>query len=130
MIRVDFVKSICFCSKNGPKMGAKSRLWRLLENLVIDFSALVYIIYYIHVQIWFLKYGSKCFQPIRFQDFQISCISVERKDETTYYMYVTTNSWMSKVWLGLIKNGHGHSDHRNLKLVVSHGRIDEITLLT
>ena len=75
-------------------MGAKSGLWRLLENLVIDFFCIwsimkVYIIYYIHVQIWFLKYGSKCFQPIRLQDLPISCICVERKDETAYYMCVT-----------------------------------------
>ena len=29
-------------------------------------------------------------------------------------------------WLGVINNGHGHADHRNLTLAVSQERIDGI----
>ena len=78
------VKQKYFCPKMG-KMGlkwARKRFFflNLLENVIINFfwfwsvtkiyiicSFLAQILYLI--KIWFLRYGPKCFWPIRLQDF-------------------------------------------------------------
>ena len=71
--------------ENGPKMGQKQGFLNLLKNLVINFYYIcsimkIYIICCLPVQIpylgkfLFLRYGPKCSQPIRLQDFLINHI--------------------------------------------------------
>ena len=85
----------------------------------------IYIIYCVPTEIpylgkfLFLKYGPKCSQPIRLQDFLINHIS-----RTDISLHVDTDSHKSKVdqkhfWVGMVKNGFGQSGHRTIKLVVS-----------
>ena len=86
----DFLEKNFFCSpklgkwaQNGPKTGF---FFNLLENLVTNFYRLwsimkIYIICCVAAQIpylrkfLFLRYGPKCSQPVRLQDFLINHIS-------------------------------------------------------
>ena len=83
--------------KNGPKQG----FLNILKNFVINFYWIcsimnIYIICCAPAQIsclgkfWFLKYGPKCSQPIRLQDFLIIHIS-------------RTNHWNSLAFCMLIQ---------------------------
>ena len=84
-----------------PKMGQKNSFFNLLENLVINFYWIwsimeIYIICCVPAQIpylgkfLFLRYGPKCSQPIRLQDFLINHIS-------------RTNQWNSLIFCMLIQ---------------------------
>ena len=95
--------------ENGPKMGPKQGFFDLLENLVINFYWIwsimkIYIICCVPAQIpylgkfLFLRYGPKCSQPIRLQDFLINYIS-------------RTNQWNSLIFYMLIQI------HINQKLI-------------
>ena len=78
-------KKILNC-ENQPKMGQKQDFLKVLKNFVINFYWIcsimkMYIICYVPAQIpylekfWLLRYGPKCSQPIRFQEFLINHIS-------------------------------------------------------
>ena len=88
MTQPDFLGKIFFASnwEKGPKMVQKQGFFNLLENLVINFYWIwsimeIYIICCVPAQIpylekfLFLRYGPKCSQPIRLQDFLINHIS-------------------------------------------------------
>ena len=103
MTELDFLGNF-FCPQNlenGPKMGQKQGFLNLLGNLVITFYWIwcileIYIICFVPAQIpylgkfLFLRYGPKCSQPIRLQDFLINHIS-------------RTNQWNSLVFCILIQ---------------------------
>ena len=97
--------------------------FNLLKNFVINFYLIcsiikIYFICCVPAQIpyfgrfWFLRYGPKCSQPIRLQDFLINHIS-------------RRNRWNSQIfcmkifWVGVVRNGCGQSGHRTLKFAVS-----------
>ena len=48
-------------------------------------------------KILFLRYGSKCSQPIRWQDFLINHISPEQINEIVRFLHIDTNSSKLKV---------------------------------
>ena len=90
-----------------PKLGkcAKSSFLNILKNCVINFYWIcsimrIYNICCVPAQIpylgkfWFLRYGPKCSQPIRLQDFLISHISRTNQWNT---LHVDTNSHELKV---------------------------------
>ena len=70
--RAGFFEKIFFAPKMG-KMGQKQGFLNLLEDLVISFkeSSQIFCIFaqipYLR-EIWFLRYGPKCYLPIRLQD--------------------------------------------------------------
>ena len=89
-IPIEVVRDRFFCLQNwenGPKVGQKQVVFfYLLENLILNFYWIwsimnMYIIYFVPEQIpylgkfLFLRYGPKCSQPIRLQDFLINHIS-------------------------------------------------------
>ena len=72
--------------KDGPKTGQKQDFLNLLKDVVINFCWIcsimkMYIIWCVPAQIpflgkfLFLRYGPKCSQPVKLQDFLISLIS-------------------------------------------------------
>ena len=72
--------------KDDPKTGQKQDFLNLLKNVVINFCWIcsimkMYIIWCVPAQIpflgkfLFLRYGPKCSQPVKLQDFLISLIS-------------------------------------------------------
>ena len=87
-----------FCPKNlenGPKMDQKEGFLNLLKKFVINFYRIsakmkIHIICYAPAQIpylgrfWFLRYGPKCSQPIRLQEFS-STISPDQINEIAWY---------------------------------------------
>ena len=84
-----------------PKLG--KWVQNLLENLVINFYWIwsitkTYIICSAPAQIkylgkfLFLRYGLKCFQPIRLQDFLINHISRTNQWNSLIFLHVDTNS--------------------------------------
>ena len=87
--RAGFSEKKLFLPQNwekGPKMGLKQGFFNLMENLVINFYWIwyimeIYIICCVPAQIpylekfLFLRNGPKCSQPIRLQDFLINVIS-------------------------------------------------------
>ena len=85
----------------APKMGQNQGFFNLLENLVINFYWIwsimkIYILCCVPAQIpflgkfLFLRYGPKCSQPIRLQDYLINHIS-------------RTNQWNSLISFMLIQ---------------------------
>ena len=95
----NFLEKNFFCPLNwgnGPKMAPKQVFFNLLGNLLTNFYRLwsimkIYIICCVAAQIpylrkcLFLRYGAKCSQPVRLQDFLISHIS-------------RTNQWNSLIF--------------------------------
>ena len=88
------------------KWAKNSVLWILLKNLVINFYWIcsivrIYIIccYMLFANniILFLRYGPKCFQPIRLQDFLINYISRTNQWNSLIFLHVDTNSHKLKV---------------------------------
>ena len=83
-----------------PNMGQKHGFFNLLENLVINFYWIwsimeIYIICCVPAQIpylgkfLFLRYGPKCSQPIRLQDFLINHISrANQWNSLIFYMLI------------------------------------------
>ena len=106
------------------KMGQKLVAFvETMKNLVINFFwtyslMQFYTICCVSVQIpylgkiWFLRYRSKCSQPIRLQHFYVSPIL---RTNRLNFLHVYINSWNFKVywkcflWLEMVKNGCGHS---------------------
>ena len=95
--RAGFSRKIFF----APKMGQNQGFFNLLENLVINFYWIwsimkIYILCCVPAQIpflgkfLFLRYGPKCSQPIRLQDYLINHIS-------------RTNQWNSLIFFMLIQ---------------------------
>ena len=170
-IHMKFSLTAEFSPKIG-KMGQKQGFLNLLKNYAINFSWIcsvmkIYIICCVPARIpylgkfWFLRYGPKCSQPIRLQDFlfnhisktnqwngishklkvdqeifgwawpewvwsvwsrdsKIGCISRMNWCKELIFLQGGANSGKQKVisndfWVGLVKNGHGHSVHETLK---------------
>ena len=101
--RTRFSRKISFCPKIGkkvPKMGQKQCFFNLLKNLVINFYWIlsvmqIYVICWVPAQIsylgkfLFLRYGPKCSQPIRLQDFLINHISrANQWNSLIFYMLI------------------------------------------
>ena len=123
-------------------MGQKQGFLNLLKNLVIKFCWIcsmikTYIICCVPAQLpclgkfLFLRYGPKCYQPIRLQDIIINHISRKNQWSTLIFLHVDRSSHRVKVdqkdfWMGMIKNACGQSDHGTLKLTVSEEWIDRI----
>ena len=89
-----------FCPKNWenvPKIGQKQGLFNLLENVVISFYW-IYIIYCVPaqtpylVELLFLRYGPKCSQPIRLEDFFNQPYLQNRSMKYPDFLHVDTNS--------------------------------------
>ena len=98
--RAGFSRRNFFAPKIG-KMGQKQGFFNILKNYVINFYWIcsmmkIYNICCVPTQISYLgkflfpKYGPKCFQPIRLQDFLINHIS-------------RTNQWNSLIFCMLIQ---------------------------
>ena len=133
MAETDFLEKF-FCPKileNGPEMGQKQSFLILLKDLVFNFYWMcsimtAYIICCIPKQIpylgkfLFLRYGPKCSQPIRFQDFLINHISITNQWNSLI------KSWSKSFWVNMVKNGSGQSGPGTLKLTLSKEWIDVI----
>ena len=133
--RAGFSEKKIFLPQNwekGPKMGQKQGFFNLLENLVINFYWIWYImeIYIIccvptqnpYLEIFlFLRYGPKCSQPIRLQDFLINHISrINWWNSLIFCLLIQISiiiSWSKNVWMGLARNGCSQSGHRTLKVM-------------
>ena len=99
-----FSRKKIFCPQNWENwqnMGQKQGFFNLMKNFAINFYWIcsimkIFIICCVLAQIpylgkfWFLRYGPKCSQPIRLQDFLINNIS-------------RTNQWNSLVFCILIQ---------------------------
>ena len=79
----------------------------------------------------FLRYGPKCSQPLRLQDFLINHISRTNKWNSLIccmliQIYINLHkSWSENFWmLGMVRNGCGQPGHRTLKLAVSQEWVD------
>ena len=130
----DFLEK-SFAPKIG-KMGQKQGFWNILKNLVINFYWIcslmkIYNIFYVPVQIpylgrfLFLRYGPKCSQPIRLQNFLINHISRTNKEIAWFFACWYNKSWLKKFWIGVTRNGCGQSGHRT-QLAVPQEWIDEM----
>ena len=106
------------------EIGKKSVFLNLEKNLVINFhwsSSImkIYIICFVHAQlpylekILFLRYSSKCSQPIRLQDFQINYFSrINWWNSLIFYMLIQIHKKYKLIkhfWLGMVKNGCSQS---------------------
>ena len=109
-IKPDFLgKKFCPQNwENGPKIGQKQGFLNLLKNLVIDFYWIcsimkTYIICCVPVQIpclwefFFVRYGPKCSQPTRLQDFLINHISRTNPWNSLFFSYLYKFIW-TKSW--------------------------------
>ena len=81
-------------------------------------------------KILYLRYWSKCTQPIKFQDFK-STISPEKIDETAAFSVCWYKFTKIKIWWKFFLGGHGQKWELpvwswNLKLTVSQKLIDGV----
>ena len=104
-------REIFFCPQNwenGPKMGQKQGFLNLLEYFDINFYWIwsimkIYIIYFVPAQIPYfgkfliLRYGPRCSQPVRLQDFLINHISRTNQWNSLIFLHVGTNPLKLKV---------------------------------
>ena len=133
---------------NGPKMDQKQGFFNLLENLVINFYWIwsimkIYIICCVPAQIPYLgkflfqRYGPKCSQLNRLQDFLINhiyrtntyIIPIQITNKipwffACWYKITWIKSWSKIFCEDMVKNGSGQSGHGTLKLTVSQTWID------
>ena len=124
-------------------MGQKLGFFHLLENLVINFYWIwsimkIYIICCVPAQIpylgkfLFLRYGPKCSQPIRLQDFLINHISRTNQWNSLIFcmlIQIHINQKLSQnFWMGMVRNGYCQSGHGTLKLAVLQEWIDGMNL--
>ena len=115
-------------------MCQKQGFFNILKDFVINIYWIcsimkIYIICCVPVQIpylgkfWFLRYGPKCFQPVRLQDFLIYHISRTNQRNAWFcrcwYKFTKIKSWSKFFWMGMARKGCGQSGHRILKLAVS-----------
>ena len=127
---LDFLKKkFFFWSQNwekGPKMSQKQNFLNLLKNLVINIYWIYsimkkYLVFCVAAQVpylgkfLFLRYGPKCSQPIRLQDFFINHISRRNQWNSVIFGMLMQIHINQK----LIKNGCGQSVHETLKSVAS-----------
>ena len=116
------VWKIIFCLQNwenGPKMG--QGFINLLKNFANSFYWICFFnehLYYLLCsctnQYLFLRYGPKCSQPIR---------------TNQWIILVDTNSlksWSKHFWVGVVRNRCGKSGHGSLKLILSQERTDRM----
>ena len=112
MIQPDFLEINFLCQnrkcENGPKMGQKQGFLNLLKTFVINFYWIcsimkIYIIYCVSAQTLYLgkclfpRYGQKCSQPIRLQDFLMNHISRTDQWNSLIFLHIDTNSNKLKV---------------------------------
>ena len=118
-----FWRKKIFCPKNWknePKMDQKKGFLSLLESLVINFYWIwsiikIYIIFCVPAQIPYLRnflllrYGSKCSQPIRLQNFLINHISrTNQWNSLRFYMLIQihiNSKLVKKLLSGVVKIG-------------------------
>ena len=121
----------------------KQGFLNLLKNSVINFHWIysimkTYIVCWVPAEIpylgkiLFLRCGPECSQTIRLQDFLINHIYRTNQWNSLRFgmliqIHIWTKSWSKGFWMVMVKNGHGQSGHRTLKLTVSQEWIDEIT---
>ena len=78
VIELDFLEKI-FCPPNWERLPKTGFFFNLLKHLVINFYwicsimkiySIAVFLHRFHIgKLFFLRYGLKCFQPIRLQDF-------------------------------------------------------------
>ena len=102
----------------------------MLKNCVINFYRICSIMKIYNIccvpakipylgKFWFLRYGPKCSQPIRLQDFLINHISRTNQWNSLIFCMLIHN-----IWMGVARNGCGQCGHGTLKLAVSQEWID------
>ena len=117
------------------KMGQKQGVLNLLENLAINFFWICSIKKFFNIKCIlaqipsFWDMGQNALNQSDCSTFKLT-ISLEQNDEKWFFAYwcrfIDIKSWFKNSVVSMVKNGHGHSGIRKLKLTVSQEGINGV----